>query len=440
MPAELVVERVPVMPAPLTLAARLRAAGLAHVTLLHAASPGATGWGRASWLAAAPNAESTSLDPLEDDAGPRPRGPLAATPRWIGAIPYEAVRDQLERPGWRPEERRPPPPCLRPIWRRYPALVHVEPGRDEVRVIGGESGVARLVDALRSEAAAPVAVGAHADDAEPIARHRARIARARELILGGHLYQVNLARRIDLRFDGDPWQLYAALVARAPAAFAAVLPLEDGWSALSTSPELLLEATPDPGDLESATWPRWSQLVTEPIKGTRPRGEGSEEDEALRDELERDPKERAELAMIVDVARNDLGRVCELGSVRVAQPPAVRTLPTVHHRVARVVGTPRAALTRAEVLSSMVPSGSVTGAPKRRAMEVIAELESARRGLYTGGFGYVAHDGGLRLAMAIRTAVVKDGAGSYWTGGGIVVGSDPDREIAETRWKAAQLG
>ena len=88
----------------------------------------------------------------------------------------------------------------------------------------------------------------------------------------------------------------------------------------------------------------------------------------------------------------------------------------------------------------MLPSGSVTGAPKQRAMEVIAELESARRGLYTGGFGYVAHDGGLCLAMAIRTAVVRDGAGSYWTGGGIVVGSDPDREVEETRWKAAQLG
>ena len=219
-----------------------------------------------------------------------------------------------------------------------------------------------------------------------------------------------------------------------------MLPLEDGWTALSTSPELLLEATPDPDELESVAWPRWSRLVTEPIKGTRPRGATPEQDDALAAELDDDPKERAELAMIVDVERNDLSRVCELGTVRVSQSPAVRRLPTVHHRVARVVGTPRKNVTRREVLEAMLPSGSVTGAPKQRAMEVIAELETARRGLYTGGFGYVAHDGGLRLAMAIRTAVVKDGAGSYWTGGGIVVGSDPDREVEETGWKAAQLG
>ena len=319
-------------------------------------------------------------------------------------------------------------------------MIHVEAGRDEVRVIGRERAVGRLVRALATPASLPSPVVPRVRDAEAVTEHRDRIVRARELILDGHLYQVNLARRLDLELDGDPWQLYAALVARAPAGFAGVLPLEDGFTALSTSPELLLEATPDPEELDSARWPRWSRLVTEPIKGTRPRGATPEQDEALAAELDGDPKERAELAMIVDVERNDLSRVCDFGTVRVSQPPAVRRLATVHHRVARVVGAPRRDATRREILEAMLPSGSVTGAPKQRAMEVIAELESARRGLYTGGFGYVAHDGGLCLAMAIRTAVVRDGAGSYWTGGGIVVGSDPDREVEETRWKAAQLG
>jgi anthranilate/para-aminobenzoate synthase component I len=440
----LVVERVAVSPDPMRLARRLVVAGLPEVALLHAAATTPrrkAGWGRASWLVGGPDNESHAIDPLEDDDEAPRSGPLAASPRWLGVIPYEARRDALERPDWRPEERRAAPHCERPVWRRYPAAVHIEPGRPDVRVVGVDvAAVKRLAKALQVSdppAEPPVALTVRAP--ESAERHRARIERARELILDGHLYQVNLARRLDLTAPGaDPWGIYAALHARAPAAFGAVLPLENGWWALSTSPELVLEAIPVP--TVAGAWPGWSRLSTEPIKGTRPRGANPDEDAALVAELESDPKERAELAMIVDVERNDLSSVCRVGTVRVSQSPAVVTHPTVHHRVARVVGEGRADVSRRQILEAMLPSGSVTGAPKQRAMEVIAELESERRGLYTGALGYLSHDGGARLAMAIRCAVVKDGRGHYWTGGGIVAGSDPDREVEETRWKARQIG
>jgi anthranilate synthase component 1 len=144
--------------------------------------------------------------------------------------------------------------------------------------------------------------------------------------------------------------------------------------------------------------------------------------------------------MIVDVERHDLGRVAAPGSVRVIRAPAVVTHRTVHHREAWIAARVRAGVRRDEVLRAVLPSGSVTGAPKVRAMEVIATLEARRRGLYTGGIGYVAHDGSVSLAMAIRTGVVRpDGEGEYLSGGGIVWDSDPRRELEETRWKALQL-
>jgi anthranilate/para-aminobenzoate synthase component I len=432
-----VVRRLPGLPRdPVALGHRLAAAGGEHVALLHAATEG--GWGRASWLAANPDGASHALDPVDDDDHAPIEGPLGGVPRWIGAIPYEARRS-LERPGWRPDECRDPPACPRPIWRRYPAIANVSASHDEVRVIGTAAAVEQLVRGLSSETDPLVPAKLRVEAPDPDA-HRARIVRARELILDGDLYQVNLARRLAIAVDvgdRDPWSIYAGLVKRAPSAFGAVLSLEEGWHALSSSPELLLTATPRAGE---GGWPRFERLTTEPIKGTRPRSADAEADAALAAELDADPKERAELAMIVDVERNDVGRVCELGSVVVAHKPYVRTLPTVHHRMARVRGRVREDASRGDVLEAMLPSGSVTGAPKRRAMEVIAELEAERRGLYTGGLGYVSHDGGMCLAMAIRTAVVRGGRGHYWTGGGIVVGSDPDREVEETGWKAAQLG
>jgi anthranilate/para-aminobenzoate synthase component I len=248
------------------------------------------------------------------------------------------------------------------------------------------------------------------------------------------VYQVNLARRLDVTLEhGTPIDAFARMVRRAPSGYAAMLSLPRERHVLSTSPELLLHASPGRDGA-------WGRLATEPIKGTRPRGHDAPSDAALVRELDVDPKERAELAMIIDVERNDLSRVCRVGSVRIAQGPRVSTCGTVHHRKALLVGHARADATRREVLEAMVPSGSVTGAPKVRAMEVIATLESERRGLYTGAIGYASHDGGMVLSMAIRTAVLAGARGVYWTGGGIVVDSDPERELRETAWKALQLG
>src|SRR6185437_4094409 len=213
----------------------------------------------------------------------------------------------------------------------------------------------------------------------------------------------------------------------------ACLDLGGGLAVASTTPELLLRASPGPRPATFGT------LFTAPIKGTRPRGGDAPGDAALARALDDDPKERAELTMIVDVERNDLGRVAEVGSVRVLWGPKVVTHRTVHHRLALIAARARAGTSREEVLAAMLPSGSVTGAPKVRAMDVIAALEPARRGLYTGGIGFVAHDGGVTLSMAIRTSVLEGSEGEYWTGGGIVADSDPAREVEETRWKALQL-
>jgi anthranilate/para-aminobenzoate synthase component I len=395
---------------PIRLARALERAGLPHVALLH-------GRGRA-WLSAAPDAVHEGIDPLEEDDD-REDTPV---PRWIGVIPYEARRS-LERPTWRPPERREAPAFRRAEWLRYPSVVEI--GDGVILHVGDERHARRLERVISIDPGPLREFEIAVTEADPPEAHRARIARALELIAAGDLYQVNLARRLDVRFEGEPLALYARLHEAAPSAYAAALSTPQGW-VLSTSPELLLR-------LEANR----SRLITEPIKGTRPRGADPEEDARLVRELDADPKERAELAMIVDVERNDLGTVCD--AVTVARLPAVTTHATVHHRSALVQGILRAGVTRHEIFAAMVPSGSVTGAPKIRAMEVIAELEAHRRGLYTGGFGYVAADGGAVMAMAIRTLTLGEGRGEYFTGGGIVIDSDPDRELEETRWKAAQL-
>jgi anthranilate/para-aminobenzoate synthase component I len=293
--------------------------------------------------------------------------------------------------------------------------------------------------APRPEAPPPVAIV----EPEDPARHGDRIRAALELIRRGDLYQVNLARALDVRLGAAPsvpaqLTLYRRLVTAAPTPLASFLVLGEA-TVLSTSPELLVLAEAPGGPEIGAAATAFGSIFTAPIKGTRPRGRDALEDAALAKGLDQDPKERAELAMILDVERNDLGRVAVPGSVRLLDGPSVTRHPTVHHREALLGARVRAGVTRNEVFGAMLPSGSVTGAPKVRAMEVIADLEPRRRGLYTGGIGHVAQDGGLHLAMAIRTLVLADDGGEYLSGGGIVADSDPDRETEETRWKAVQL-
>jgi anthranilate/para-aminobenzoate synthase component I len=437
---------VPVAPDPLAVARGLIARGHRRVALLSASDPTNPAWSRFSYVAADPDGVSESLDPLEKkdeangesaSAGGGTGAPeeLARAPRWIGVVPYEGRRS-LERAAWRPEETRPPALIARPLWYRYPAVACFDHAAGTVLVVGEDRTAAEAFAGAVRRAEGPLAavdLRVGVEEEEPAAWHAERVAAARALILRGDLYQVNLARRLRVTLRaGTEAALYQRLSAAAPSPFSALLDLGD-TTVVSTSPELLLCA-------ETGRDGRgFGALVTEPIKGTRPRGKHAAADAALADELEHDPKERAELSMIVDVERNDLGRVAAIGSVRVTAPPHVVTHRTIHHRLARVSARARPGASRGEVLASMVPSGSVTGAPKVRAMEVIALLEARRRGLYTGGLGFVRHDGGVVLAMAIRTVVLAGREGEYWTGGGIVADSDPAREVEETRWKALQL-
>jgi anthranilate/para-aminobenzoate synthase component I len=450
----LVARRLLLAPDPVAIARRLTARGGRGLALLHANDPLAGRWSRWSFVAVDPDRDSFALDPLDDDevTGGEPGSPStwSAVPRWIGVVPYEALRD-IERRGWTPRETRTAPAITRPVWRRYPAVVAVDHHGGTVFAVGAPAAVAALAArcARGRDPGAP-SIDVAVEDAEPLQRHVERVVAARELIGRGDLYQVNLARPLRLGVSGGldaarALALHTRLVAAAPTPFACCLADIDDTFVLSTSPELLLRAGVDapaaaPAGASCAAARPFSTLLTAPIKGTRPRGRDADEDEALARELDRDPKERAELTMIMDVERHDLGRVAVTGSVRVVRGPVVVTHRTVHHRAAWIRARVREGAGRTEVLRAMLPSGSVTGAPKVRAMEVIATLEAHRRGLYTGAIGYVAHDGSVELAMAIRTAVVRgDGEGQYLAGGGIVWDSDPQRELEETRWKALQL-
>jgi anthranilate/para-aminobenzoate synthase component I len=225
---------------------------------------------------------------------------------------------------------------------------------------------------------------------------------------------------------GAPWELLEKIEATGAVPHAFVLEFGD-LRIVAASPELCLSLSPS------------GIMQTSPIKGTRPRSDDSVEDARLARELEHDPKERAELTMIIDVERNDLGRVALPGSVRLVEPPHVISLPSVHHRLATIEAELRPELTREALFRALLPSGSVTGAPKRRAMQLIAELEPHRRGLYTGVVGFIRGDGGVELKMAIRTLVYHGECGHYFAGGGIVADSQPEREVAETLWKAERL-
>ena len=379
------------------------------------------------WLPPANGAARTAGAPTERGLDTR-----LAAPRWIGAIPYECARS-LERARWtREPDRRAPPFVARPIWSRYGAVAEIEPGGGLVRVVGDDQNrVAAMAAAIRRAPMArparrPVRVRALEDD-DPPSAHLDRIRSAQELIRAGDLYQVNLARRRRFAIEGAELDVYRTMAEGAPARFGACLDL-GGTYLYASSPELFLAFDPSSGRIETA-----------PIKGTRPRGEDAAADAKLRRELDESTKEQAELTMIVDVERNDLGKVALPGSVRVLETPRVATHPTIHHRAAVLDATARPGTSPLEVLRAMFPSGSVTGAPKVRAMEVIARLEPTRRGLYTGAYGYVAWDGSFELAMAIRVLLARNGEAHYFAGGGIVADSHPEAELEETRWKAAQI-
>ncbi len=259
------------------------------------------------------------------------------------------------------------------------------------------------------------------------AEFEAAVTQIRDYIAAGDVYQVNLAQRFRGAFAGPPLELYRRLRRRSPAPFGAYLELGDVTVA-SISPERFLR-------LDGAT----GTAEARPIKGTRPRGATPADDAALARALTASEKDRAENVMIVDLLRNDLGKVCRPGSVGVPELCVLESHPTVHHLVSTVTGVLAEGADAFDLVRAAFPGGSVTGAPKIRAMEIIAELERAPRGVYCGAIGYVSVTGAMDLNIPIRTVVLQDGVASFHAGAGIVWDSDPRAEYDETLAKARAL-
>ncbi|MBT4758382.1 MAG: aminodeoxychorismate synthase component I [Opitutae bacterium] len=244
------------------------------------------------------------------------------------------------------------------------------------------------------------------------------VERVRSYIASGDVYQVNLSQRAKCRYEGCPIQLYQALRTGNPAPYSALIHTDD-FTVLSTSPEQFLRK-------------QGRQIETRPIKGTRPRGATPEEDAEHAEALRISEKDRAELLMIVDLERNDLGRVAEFGSVRVEQLYHQERYARVIHQTAQVKAVLAEGNDVFDCIHAFFPGGSITGAPKVRAMEVIEELEPTRRGVYTGSVGYIGFDGNAEFNIAIRSLHLKDGHLDYQVGGGIVWDSVPECEYQET--------
>jgi len=256
-------------------------------------------------------------------------------------------------------------------------------------------------------------------------RYLGAVKAAKEHIVAGDIFQVNLSQRFEAELQVPAYELYKRLRRVNPAPFAGYLNF-DGATIASASPERFLRL-------------QGEKVETRPIKGTRPRGKSPEEDGALARELLSSVKDRAENIMIVDLERNDLGRVCSYGSVTVAELAILETYPTVFHLVSTVEGRLRPDRDRIDLLKATFPGGSITGAPKVRAMEIIDELEPTKRGVYTGSMGYLSFSGQLDLNILIRTFLIKDKTAYFQAGGGIVYDSDPEAEYEETLDKARAL-
>ncbi len=303
--------------------------------------------------------------------------------------------------------------------------------------------LARRLDDVHARLTTPVRrlAAAEADDAATLGpfvfrsgldrdAYQAGVSRVRELIAEGDLYQANLTRRLETPFDGDPWLLYRRLRTGDPSLFSAYLDLGPGQ--LTGRPRALLSASPEPFlsvDAEGV-------VTTDPIKGTRPRGRDAAADRALARELQSSAKDRAENVMIVDVLRNDLGRVCRPGSVRVPRLCRLERTAAVQHLVSTVTGVLAPGNDAFDLLAAAFPGGSITGAPKIRAMEILEGLEPVRRGPYTGAIGWIGPDGAMQTSIVIRTFVADGRRLTLHVGGGITWKSDPAAEWDETVTKA----
>ena len=261
------------------------------------------------------------------------------------------------------------------------------------------------------------------------AEHMARVEVVKEHIRAGDAFQVVLSQRFEVKTDVDGLDVYRVLRASNPSPYMYLLRFagrETPYDVVGSSPEALVTVTGD-------------AAVLHPIAGTKPRGATPEQDSALAAELLADPKERSEHVMLVDLGRNDLGRVCVAGSVDVVDFMQIERYSHVMHIVSTVVGTVTPDRDALDVLTATFPAGTLSGAPKPRAMEIIESLEPTRRALYGGTVGYVDASGDMDMAIAIRTAVLHDGTAYVQAGGGLVADSDPVAEQAECENKAAAV-
>ena len=314
---------------------------------------------------------------------------------------------------------------------RCPAVIFSTPDQPGVLQLAAEDQA--LLEQMRTEIESlpvtgePVALEFPELLPEPPEAFKQAVGKIHEYILDGDVFQVNLSRGWHGEFTQpvDIASLYRSLRKSNPAPFAGMVRWDD-HILMSSSPERLVH-------LHS------NQVQSRPIAGTHPRGEDIDSDHALSRELLAHPKERAEHIMLIDLERNDLGRVCETGTVEVDELMVVETYEHVHHIVSNVRGRLCEGLTPVDVIRAVFPGGTITGCPKVRCMEIIAELEQHGRSFYTGSFGYLGLDGSMDLNILIRSMLLHKNHISFRTGAGIVVDSDPDTEVAETQHKARGL-
>jgi anthranilate synthase component 1 len=423
-------------------------------------------WGRYSFVAGDP-AATLVLDgsglriedavrelPFEIDDGGSPRAALISAARSVrgprlpdlppltgglmGYVAYEAATLLDGHPVPRPDDAPCPPIGLLAIdravvfdhWRQRLILVaHVPAGGYDVGVAALED----LAERIAGAATPPLATLDGAPDGDGEANmadedYRDVVSSFKEHILAGDIYQGVPSRRVSFDAPDGGFPIYRRLRVSNPAPYMFFLRMlaEHGIELAGSSPEPLVRV-------------EGRRVSTRPIAGTRPRGRTEVRDRLLEHELLADPKEQAEHAMLVDLARNDLGRVCVPGSVRPTELMQVERFSKVMHIVSTVEGDLREDRHPLDALAATFPAGTVTGAPKRRAMELIAEREPTARGPYAGAVGYVTFAGDLDFCITIRTAVVADGRAHVQSGAGVVADSDPEAELAETKAKAAAL-
>jgi para-aminobenzoate synthetase component 1 len=340
---------------------------------------------------------------------------------WAGWLSHDLGREVETLPVEAADDLGLPPVALG----RYDAWLEWDHLRGTVRV-RGDGDASHLVRALRPmEIEMPYEPATAWESSLPRPAYERAVRRAIDYIRAGDVFQVNLSQRLSSPWEGDPFALYARLRRTSPAPFMALVRLGRA-DVISASPERFLQR-------------RGTCIETRPIKGTRPRGAGPAEDRREALALRSSAKDRAENVMIVDLARNDLGRVAEYGTVEVEQLCALESHPGVHHLVSSVAARVRPDVSVADIVRATFPPGSVTGAPKIRALEIIEELEPVRRGPYCGAIGCFAPGGDIDLSVAIRTFVATRGRLHLHVGGAVVADSDPALEYRETMHKAARL-